>query len=181
MDGEPVAKSWLSNNGQQTLLIDHDNGHVVRLYGSGGGLDPTKPRPWALPVPESLRQHARAYWHGPNSDPVGCPVTVNKTRRLTPAERAYIEGIRAECKAWDTLSEQPLRTGKWVNNHWVRGDDGRNALAFDRVMAVKTYLDLTVDERLDLSRHGCTNGTVRHEVPYLMLANWEKTTNENDE
>ena len=170
MDGEKVKKSWLDDKGQQILLIDHDNGHVVALSGQGGGLDLTKPRPWALGVPESLRSHAMAYWHGPHSPPVGSPVIVNRTRRLTPQEREHIEAIRAECKGWDVMSEQPRREGHWEkHNHWVKGDDGRNALPFDRVMNVSSYLDLTVDERLDASRKGITNGTVRHEVPYLTL------------
>ena len=181
-DDEPIKKSWLNDKGQQILLIDHDNGHVVALLGRGGGSDLTLPRPWALPVPEALRSAACAYWHGPHSLPVGSPVVVNQTRKLTPAERAHIEGVKAECRAWDTMSEQPVRTGHWQKHgHWVKGDDGRTALSFDRAMSVKSYLDLTVDERLDASRLGVSNGAVRHEVPYLMLANWEKTTDENAE
>jgi hypothetical protein len=178
---EPVKKTWLDKKGQQILLIDHDNGHVVALSGKGGGLDLSMPRPWALSVPESLRQRACAYWHGPHSPPVGSPVIVNKTRRLTPHEREHIEAIRSECKGWDVMSEQPRREGHWEKrNHWIKGDDVRPALEFDRVMAVKSYLDLTQDERLDASRHGVSNGTIRHEVPFLMLANWEKTTNEDN-
>jgi hypothetical protein len=181
MGGEPVKKTWLDEKGQQILLIDHDNGHVVALAGTGGGLDLTMPRPWALGVPESLRRHASAYWHGPHSPPVGSPVIVNKTRRLSPAEREHIEAIRSECKGWDVMSEQPRREGRWENHrHWIKGDDGRQALLFDRAMQVKSYLDLTHDERLDASRHGVSNGTVKHEVPFLMLANWEKTTNEDE-
>lgn len=64
----------------------------------------------------------------------------------------------------------PVRKGSWSKGgRWMMGDDARPMLPFDRVMAVSSYLDLNLDERLDASRKGITNGTVRHEVPYLTL------------
>ena len=182
LDGKPIAKTWLDNNGQQILLIDHDHGIAVAL-GQRGGLDPRFVQPWQANVPESLRGRAYAYWPGPNSPPLGGRIVVNQSRRLTPEQRAHCEGLLAECKAWDVMSEQPLRVGHHNKGMyaWVPGEETRKPLSFDRMMAVENYLVLSIDERLDLSRHGYKTGLDPRKVPYLKLVTNVTFEGEDDE
>ena len=173
-DGTPVPITYLRQGRSQHFLIDHDSGHVVALGNTSKMAD----------IPERFRgssydSKAKAYVHGSGRVPVGAPVRLSMTKKLTKEQRVHIANLRDLCRAWmhfsedvdmensivmcerswnDTKAKQPLT---WT---YMAG------LSQDYLLTVTNLTDMDALDRCRLAVFGTYAIRERIEVSHLLVA-----------
>jgi hypothetical protein len=101
-DGEEITKAWLNQDGQQTLIIDHEQKKAARGWKHS--------LPKDFPVPQYARGF-HMFWHAPGQDPVMDPRSTIKVKRpdneLKAASRTWEKEVRAACRVLAKIDGEP--------------------------------------------------------------------------
>ena len=171
-DGDEVKRSWLRGMGSQTMLIDNDTRHVVRL---DGWANPHNRNP-AMPV--RFRDKAAMYCAGKNEPPVGRgPVKVTQPDPLNKDERKHVADVTAVCKAWYTFSGA-ADPHKWTHaaqsyshhtNQWITQENyvARKRVEISQLMGVD-YNAMPDTLKVQLVKFGIQSRTKTTYIPYLI-------------
>jgi hypothetical protein len=134
-DGEPLLKAWLSDEGQQTLILDLDTHRVARVAGRQWGFRDTR-------IPVWLRGRCTMYWAGPAEPAIGIPINVSKPFKWDRDEWGHIESMRAACEAWEKIEGGLPR--------YVGG----GLAGWEDILGYKSFKDIPEDTRWRVARHG---------------------------
>jgi hypothetical protein len=163
-DGRPVPMAWLAQGGMQSLLIDYCTKRAVALEG-------TRNPKWLQACPNrfvTARNKAtnapdcwkiRAWIPGEGQNPIGSgliDVSIPTTNKdwVTPEQKEHIATVVAVCNAAMSLQNAPR--------------DSSTGLAFERVVAVSEFGELTHNEQLALFQGGIRRKLLQ--VDHLVLA-----------
>jgi len=150
--GEIVKRAWLNRGAMQTLLIDRDTKHVVRL--DGFFRNKREGDAFCARVPVNLRGRCAVYFAGEGQTPVGSPVKVGKPTEYTKEEIAHAKTLVAACKVWHEMEQPKVWTGK----HYNIGE-----------MQKFTFADMTEHQRIGVA-HGTVLSYTMVDHDYLLLA-----------
>lgn len=164
-DGVGVPRAWFglhTEGAHQTLLIDYDTKHVVRL---SNDLDDECTR-------VLYNTGCKAYFTHAGAEPVGSPVQLSQPYAWTKDEYRHMRDISDSAAAWAALEGKGRFTdGLGKRDRWSDSDGAlKGKVPWQTVLNAHSMLDLTELDRAKIAKHGVTsrkNIVYKHHVLFV--------------
>lgn len=156
--GEAILKAWLTDEGSQALLYDHDTHKAVQLAPSHWDS-----KQWD--IPEWARGECTAYFAGPGREPKGNPITVSRAHEWDREEWQHVEGLRAACEAWAMIENKEKNLPKSKPSRFVKKFE--TIVPWGMLRDAPDFMSLSDEVKLRVARFGITRRRDVTTYPYL--------------
>lgn len=147
-NGDPVAKAWLDDGGQQHLMVDREMNRAVRIDGpyrrkSSSGKMP----PLIEGIPHRFQEGVFGYIGGPGCNPIGTgKIAVHQPIKkwLTPEELEHCNMIETTFRA----------AAKLTDHECIRQSSMNRGIAAALLLKCQTWQDIPADQMAMLYHNG---------------------------